>query len=1116
MVDIGEKSWPLPPLDTAGVGPPGPDFDREAGLLHGGVDHCQVVGKGKDAWVCDDGPEDALELKYLYGRALYAPGFSLTVKHKGQSLIAEFVSGAYYGIDLYGPVTNCVDPGTTMPLRPEVVVIGKQPGPAELASGTAMAGDAADVFATALTAVGVPAALSASWYVTNLFKHAPPGGVGKSMPAALAGNSRPLLAMELWLLRPKYVLCLGGEAIKALFPDESVLRMVGRVLDYQLPLHRRGHDPRYHGVKVACALSPLAVCRKPELMGDLRDGLSLFWDLVRDRPVTVVERPRHVACYSAAALDQELRRCAARHRDGAGRLTVALDAEWHGAYPRATIGGDGENYLRTVQVSTAPGEAVVVVLRDESRRPCFDGGVESAASLLRSFLSGGLGDYSTRIGGHWFRADIPWFVRQLGVDLRPFMRSPDQADATRSSGFDTGYMAHAYQEDLGIGGYGLKSLAARYCRMPPWDLDLVMFDTSGGFGDVPDHVLVGRPESGSADQGLVFVSQSYAAYDADATIRLERLYNGVDDRPGLLDGDEFGLSSRTAYWLNMASFLAFLEMEMNGVVVDRGRADAIVEASLDAYGRLLSWLRCLVRWPNFNPASANQCRELLFGARYNGSFDAQTGQGRRLAPDWASPRAGRPANKRLAPLGPVCLDLAPIKTTGKQMMDWQSIAGTPLEGLYSPSTSKDVLSILGWQRREAMMLRDVRYLNQITKGALAKPRCDDDGFVVNDDGQYEYDGGLISWVDDADGRVRTHFFPVETGRISSSRPNLTNLSSSREEDYRSIMGCRDADGKVVGRYSRAMGGPRYIAPLRSIVTASPGRVLIEADLKSAELCVLAWLSGSRRMRDDVRRSMLSEDDPDFKDLHAQTACVSFGLNCPPTKRGLAAIGKAHLRTGGKTVNYGVAYGLGDKALAVRCAAEGHSLTLDEAARLRRGYFDLYPENLTFFEECKARVTGPGWITNVFGRHRRFHPPKDQGGLAGVMRSAMNAPIQSAVADSMRIALWLMCRYREEHRLATGSSLFDLLVQVHDSVLVECLPEDVLATMEVMRRAMSDDNPFRPCYLDGGVVEGDDVFHFGVDFKVYERWGEPLGPDRLRQLGVSIDQYPGEVRHVGST
>ena len=112
---------------------------------------------------------------------------------------------------------------------------------------------------------------------------------------------------------------------------------------------------------------------------------------------------------------------------------------------------------------------------------------------------------------------------------------------------------------------------------------------------------------------------------------------------------------------------------------------------------------------------------------------------------------------------------------------------------------------MGW-------LRDLHFIDQLLKSTLRPPLADSAG----------YDGGLISYICD-DGRVRTRIYQtLETRRYSSSRPALQNISKRGEVDYARIL------------------GDRYQYPVRSVIEAAPGHVLVEADYVGAELAAMAW------------------------------------------------------------------------------------------------------------------------------------------------------------------------------------------------------------------------------------------------------------------------------------
>src|SRR5690606_521929 len=112
------------------------------------------------------------------------------------------------------------------------------------------------------------------------------------------------------------------------------------------------------------------------------------------------------------------------------------------------------------------------------------------------------------------------------------------------------------------------------------------------------------------------------------------------------------------------------------------------------------------------------------------------------------------------------------------------------------------------------------------------------------------------------------------------------------------------------------------------------------------------LSGDQTMLDHVRRNQLSEDDPDYHDIHSSIAKLAFNLPCEPTKAGLASIGKKHLRIVAKAVAFGVAYGRQAKAIAVAVQEEGINITEEEAQAIIRAIFTMYPSLEVFFKECR--------------------------------------------------------------------------------------------------------------------------------------------------------------------
>lgn len=706
---------------------------------------------------------------------------------------------------------------------------------------------------------------------------------------------------------------------------------------------------------------------------------------------------------------------------------IAVDAEWHGSYPEAPGA-----YLRTIQVSWRAGCAACVVLRAAGGLDAFAPNPAAAILHLARLLTS-TADRSVRIVGHFFRADLPWLIH-AGLDLRSkfcgigggqLQPSESPTDAYRlAGGFDTGLAAHAHDETAAL---GLKSLATRLAGVPNYDADLQAWrDTNKhieGFGDCPEDILL-----------------PYSNWDADATRRLYDVYG----RPGgLLDRDPLGNSSRRAFQVAMSATAGILEMEMTGIKANAGRLNELAEVFRTGRDRLLMALRNEIGWPGFNPASPQQCRELLFGERFIGKTD---------------PATGAPVSAR--PTGAITLGLSPVRTTGKPARAWASLRSDAERARATPAADKETLGVLAQQSPVAAMLRDLRFLEQPLKGAL-RPAA---GPTMS--------GSSLAGHLRVDGRIHTSIRQVtETGRYSSSNPPLQNISQRREADYRRIL------------------GDNYLYPIRSVFEASPGHVLVEADYVGAELAAMAWLSGDAAMIEHVRRNALPETDPDYYDIHSHVAVAAFRLDCPSSKAGLKQAGKSHLRTVAKSVIFGIAYGRGAKAIAQAAAEEGIPIETEEAQAIINAIFTLYPGLKPFFDACRQRVKHPRWLQNSFGRLRRFPIARSVPELGGFEREAMNFPVQSLIADAVSLAIANLVRYRQS---AEGVGLnYRLLLQIHDAVLLETPIGSVETLVDhVLPRCLSELVPIWPC-SPAGVRTGRGPYHLGIDVKVALQWGTPL-------------------------
>lgn len=1069
-----DNEFPFYPLTAPGMPPPGPDF----------LAHAATLG--------DESLQPHI-LNYLYRRALYDEQFQLPVSVRHFTVPAPCVTGHRWGYD------SADFSGGPRPCR--VLLLGQCVGREEVSQRRNFVGPTSEVLWDTLDEIGVDEGERAEWYVSNLVRWPILDPQSDAIPTRHKKDCAILVEQELRLCRPDYILCLGSHASKYLLSNygrdkgrESlygVTAMVGRAETLTIPLHTDPAKPEYHTAKVMAITHPASVFRTPELQPAFRDQLALFVSVTNGAEIGRREAGlRQQNIYK----HRELRRLVDEIRNDPDpeRRIIAVDGEWHGEHPQ-----EPGSYLRTVQFSSKHGEGITVVLRHRGGQPAFQPSIEHAIVELRRLLKyDAAAGYYPQIGGHFFRSDLPWLLHE-GLDLRDEYAPPDSPEACRcSGGWDTGLQHHAVNEAT---SYRLTDMQVRLTRIPVYDTLLkqairdfckrnnVGADDLEGYGFLPPWILHPEPYDAEYDS-------NYAASDPDATRRICLRHMQLG---GLLDADQNGRSSWEPYWRSHRASLGILELEMNGLHLDRARVDELTTTFMEAQRRLLDNFREQIRWPEFNPNSQPQCVELLFGEHYVRKLDKSTGE-------WLRKR----------PAGAVSLGLTPIKSTGKRPKMWDDVLAKGAAEQYSPSTDKETLGILGHDHPLAMQLRDLKFITQVLKGPLRPPKQVEDGSWAADDDGYVYAKGLAAAVC-ADGKVRTHISQTkETGRGASAREPLQNLSKRRETDYRRILGAmvtEDGVTRYKGDYPEIFPEPLYKHPIRSIFCASPGYVLVEADYTGAELAMIAWLSGDPVMIEDVRRNSLPESHPDFYDIHSQAAVRTFRLTCEPTKKGLSDIGRSSLRVAAKNVMFGVPYGRQAEAIARQCREEQVQVSVEECQQAIDFYYDRYKGTVAFLAECASRSQHERWLSGPFGRMRRFARSRDQRVQAEQQRQAYNFPVQNGVAD----ALWGAIHNFHEYRYEDDSCDFRLLLPVHDALLFEVRVGSLRAFLRderdatgnivrpsVLRECMVRRVPVVPRRLDGTPIPVAAPYNFAIDVSVELNWGVKLkDPDLCHRLGI---------------
>jgi len=752
------------------------------------------------------------------------------------------------------------------PKRSDVMVIGKHLGIEERTDGQNLVGPSGILLRDTCRKLGIKCG---RWYVTNLIKTEHPIGNKSQLKKCWMDAWLPVLQQEIRIVQPKYIMCMGADASKALLGKQATVSyMEGRVVDYKYSVREEDGSLTEHSALVMTCTHPAAVLAEPAQRDKLDFAVARFGQLVQGvrwdrsesdvdhRVVDDIDTLRELAEEIAVECDDNL---------------LGVDAEWHGTHPQ-----NKGAYLRTFQISWRHKSAACIVFRDMQGAWCFKGAEhDEVVALLMRIMKG------RRICGQFLVADLEWLVPE-GIDIRPNFRVADTWQETMTNamsscptgGFDMGYAMHAIQETADL---DLIALTLRFTTAPRYDLILDQWRRDycrinkmkaqdlEGYGPCPGEILY-----------------PYANYDADVVRRIT-----LKLQP-LLSCDEFGNNCWEAFWMTMRAVPAIFEINTTGLLLDRDRLESLTENYLTAQEKLVKELRSLAKWPDFNLNSVFQVREFLFGEQYNGKR-----------------KSIFEPHIRLRPEGAVSLQLQPLLSTDKPPMRWEEVVRKGIADQKAPSTDKMALSLLAQEAQivecknpdgttvirdlsnPVMLLRDYRFISQVLRMMLKPPCVDEDdpsGEYLRDDyGELIYTAGLPSFICD-DGRIRTHIYPTkETGRWSSARPPCQNWTKRREVDYKRIL------------------AELYRWSLRSMIMAPPGYVLVEADYVGAELFGMAVMSGDAKMIEHAKRNQLPEWHENYYDIHSNIACLAFGYTCEPTKGGLKSINMSHMRILAKAV-----------------------------------------------------------------------------------------------------------------------------------------------------------------------------------------------------------------------
>jgi DNA polymerase-1 len=268
---------------------------------------------------------------------------------------------------------------------------------------------------------------------------------------------------------------------------------------------------------------------------------------------------------------------------------------------------------------------------------------------------------------------------------------------------------------------------------------------------------------------------------------------------------------------------------------------------------------------------------------------------------------------------------------------------------------------------------------------------------------------------------------AQTGRLSSVDPNLQNIP------VRTELGRQIRDGFAAGK----------------------GRVFVSADYSQFELRIAAAMSSDTGMIEAFNAD---------RDIHTETAALIHGIDPDDVTK--------DMRYAAKAVNFGILYGQGVHGLSA-----GTGISYAEAKRFIDKYFEVRPNLKGMIETFREQALNRGYVETLLGRRRPTPDAKSSNFIVreAAFRAAINMPIQGTAADLTKLA---MIRVQAELANVFGTSRYDdhtgapqMILQIHDSIMVECNEADAEKVGAIMKQTMEQVYPTLGVNLRVDVASG---------------------------------------------
>lgn len=293
---------------------------------------------------------------------------------------------------------------------------------------------------------------------------------------------------------------------------------------------------------------------------------------------------------------------------------------------------------------------------------------------------------------------------------------------------------------------------------------------------------------------------------------------------------------------------------------------------------------------------------------------------------------------------------------------------------------------------------------------------------------------------DADNRIHTTFNQdvASTGRLSSTNPNLQNIPIRTEQ----------------GRQ------------IREAFITDADKVLVSADYSQFELRLAAVLAGDEKLINDFNGDV---------DIHTKTASEVYGIPMDDVTK--------IQRRDAKVINFGVLYGMSPHGLAANTG-----MTFARAKEFIDQYFELREPIRKFINSTIEKARVEGYVETYYGRRRPTPDVKSSNFMvrSAAERAAANLPIQGTEADLMKRAMLAvdeaLVRSTSDKsnnslgKVEADEPLGEQILQIHDSILVECPEEKADEVAEILKNTMENIAPELNINLK-------------VDVSIGKNWGE---------------------------